>query len=146
MGSSCSFNDKWCDLVLRLEKSAEARRKRRRGCTCINRRPKCLRIRRKKRNKKCCNGKCSCPSNGTEVQIPLNIDTIACCSPRAHSNSKYTNKVQPKTNLCSRGTNTCCLQNHDREIQGANESKHVCGPTQDIGKNICRFTVDAYFM
>ncbi|XP_039749673.1 uncharacterized protein LOC120626287 [Pararge aegeria] len=140
MGTSCSCNDKWCSMVSRLQKSAETRRKRRRECTYINRRPKILRIRRKTRNRKC-----ACPSKNGQVKIPINIDTIACCSPNADSQSKCS-KIQPKANLCSRGTNTCCQNTHDTEILDVNEAKHGCGPMDDIRKNICRFTIDAYFI
>ncbi|XP_059054504.1 uncharacterized protein LOC131848603 [Achroia grisella] len=97
MGSTCSCGpacDTWSGVRSKLQQSAELRRKRR-YCPCTNRRPRCLQIRRRTRNKE---ERCTCNHK--------------CCS-RCSSPEIYV----------------------DNHVQ-----------TQEGVKNICRFTVDAYFV
>ncbi|XP_047539454.1 uncharacterized protein LOC125072804 [Vanessa atalanta] len=140
MGPSCSCNDKWCNIILKLQNDAEKRKERRLGCTCISRRPRFLRFRRKLHRRKC-----TC--------IQLNKSTKYSRSPRkdldeqppkVHICSKHKNLAQ--IGCCSRGTDTCFFQSSDDEIQGYhNTETNSCCHRGTQNKNVCRFTVDAYF-
>ncbi|XP_031767170.2 uncharacterized protein LOC116413263 [Galleria mellonella] len=71
MGSTCSCErscDTWSSMKSKLRYSAELRRKRR-YCPCTNRRPRCLKIRRRIRNMEetcSCNHECCSRSPSPE--------------------------------------------------------------------------------
>ncbi|XP_013139731.1 PREDICTED: uncharacterized protein LOC106104274 [Papilio polytes] len=118
MGQGCSCNETWCSLMSKLQSSAEERKSNR---SDSNNRPKCLRLRRRIHK-----GKCNCKTK-CEQETLINIGTH--CGKSMQESRKKPCQVhfwkasgEPPTKCCSQKS-----------------------PQNLTSKNICRFTVDAYF-
>ncbi|CAG9568528.1 unnamed protein product [Danaus chrysippus] len=124
MGLSCSCNEGYNKTVLKLQNSAQFRT-RRRGCTCYFRRPKWLMIRRKRKKR------VYFASKTFQAKQNEGPQTVIACVPNEQCNCLNIK------GCCSRGTDTCFCE--ENLCTGDIKS------TDRISKNVCRFTVDAYF-
>ncbi|CAK1589535.1 unnamed protein product [Parnassius mnemosyne] len=117
LGTGYSCNEVCCSFISKLQSSAEKRRYNRDSSSCNPGRPKCLRIRRRIHK-----GKCNCKPTCTQK-------TAVEYAQSKDDQVRKTQAKQSQVHVCG----------------SHGEPPKCCSQGQAINKNICRFTVDAYF-